>query len=68
MFYTDNRAAGYLKKSDRDLNVFWYRPHHDSSVGVFNARLPAVRLQERRMDDEKKITFGNKWKLKIFLN
>lgn len=44
LFYT----AGYLKESDSDLNVFWYRPHHDSSVGVFDARLPTMGLQGKK--------------------
>lgn len=37
----------YLKKCDGDLDVLWHRPHHHSSVGVFDARLPAVGLWVR---------------------
>lgn len=38
----------YLEESDCDLNVFWYRPHHHPSVRVFDTRLPAVSLPERK--------------------
>lgn len=48
---TSNTATNrctYLKKSDSDLNVLWYRPHHNSSVGIFYSWLPAVGLQHTK--------------------
>lgn len=37
----------YLEQSDGDFNVLRYRPHHHASVGVLDARLPAVSLKGR---------------------
>lgn len=38
----------YLKQGDSYLYVLWNRPHHHSSIGVLNARLPAMRLGTKK--------------------
>lgn len=50
-----------LEESDGDLHILWDGPHHHSSVGVLDARLPTVGLRTQR--DKNK----TKHEIRIFL-